>query len=44
MKNVSFTLKSLFITGLVIGMASFVQAQTVGAGAWMVGGQAGFSS
>ncbi|MEZ5029867.1 MAG: hypothetical protein R2787_00560 [Saprospiraceae bacterium] len=44
MKKVSFTLKSLFITGLVIGMASFVQAQTVGAGAWMVGGQAGFAS
>ena len=37
-------LKSLFIAGLVIGMATLSQAQTVSAGSWMLGGQAGFQS
>lgn len=36
--------KTLMVSALVLGLATFTQAQTVNAGAWMVGGQAGFVS
>lgn len=44
MKNNMTSFKTLMVSALVLGLATFSQAQTVSAGSWMIGGMAGFSS